>query len=64
MLEIVGKRYRLKNGYTFCRCRVYDGYNTQYFYMMCKPDGRFDRKVKSYEQALELSKTLPKKGGE
>lgn len=58
MLERCGKLYTLKNGYSICKAKCYDGYNMQYLWSIWRPDGQLYMSCVSYEEAYELASHL------
>ena len=52
------KEYRLKNGYKLLKAECYDGYNTQTYWQIYKPNGEHYMNCGSYREAYELASHL------
>lgn len=56
MMNCIGKRYVLKNGYSIRKAECYDGYQMRYFWTVWTPDGNHYMNCGSYNEAYELAK--------
>ena len=55
----IGKTYTLKNGYGVCKASLYDGIETQYFWVVIAPDNTIKcGNIGSYEKAYTIAKSL------
>lgn len=58
-MERVSKTYILRNGYRIAKCKLYDGYEMQYFWSIFNPDNTIHSgNYQSYEKAYEIAKNL------
>lgn len=58
MMERAGKTYRFRNGYSICKCKLYNGYEMDYFWVIWMPTGEHYMTCHSYEEAKELATNL------
>ena len=58
-METIGKMYRLKNGYSISKARLYNGFEMQYFWTVWNSKGElYSGNFQSYEKAYAFAKSL------
>ena len=58
-MELIGRMYRLRNGYSVCKAKLYNGFTTEYFWTVWNSKGElYGGNFQSYEEAYAVAKSF------